>query len=111
MVQPSSASLSNWDSGLSRLPVRSRGAFASMASRMAVSAIAAGVTMTEVRVTGSSGGTSTSTGRLPLPEPDVRLMTPTAPPKETTTTSAPMAILPQGRRMADQPPLNRREVI
>ena len=46
-----------------RLPVRSRGAVFSRASRMAVSAIAAGVTIVEVRAIGLSGATSASTGR------------------------------------------------
>ena len=110
MVQPSSAFVSNWDSGFSRLPVRSRGACASIASRMAVSAIAAGVTITEVRVTGWSGGTSTSAGRLPLPEPDIRLMAQIAPPKETTTISAPMAIFPTDSRIRINP-FNRGDVI
>ena len=99
MVQPISALESNWDSGFSRLPVRSRGAACSMASRMAVSAMAAGVTITEVRVLGCSGGTSTSAGRRSPAPGESTFITQTATANETTTVKPPMAILPQGRCM------------
>ena len=63
IVHPISALESTCEIGLSRLPVRLRGAEASSASRMAVSAIAVGVTIMEVRLSCLSGGTSTSAGR------------------------------------------------
>ena len=61
-VQPISALESSCEIGLSRLPVRLRGAEASSASRMALSAMAVGVITTEVRLIALRGGTSTSAG-------------------------------------------------
>ena len=89
-------------SGLSRLPVRSRGAARSIASRMAVSAIAAGVTITEVRAVGLQR-------RRPRPAPaavrrtagESQLMAKIAPPKKMTAITALMAILAQGKRLED----------
>ena len=96
-VQPISALDRSCDSGFSRLPVRSRGAARSSASRMAASAIAAGVTTTDVRATGLSGGTSASAGRRCPAPGHSRFIAQIEPRNETTTTSAPTAILPQGR--------------
>ena len=65
MFQPMSALPSRSLSGLSRLPVRLRGACASITSRIALLAIAIGAMMVDIRDTGLSGGGSASAGRLP----------------------------------------------
>ena len=62
-VKPISAFESTLLSGLSGLPVRSRGAARSSASRIAGSATATGAMMIEERVAGGSGGISASEGR------------------------------------------------
>ena len=64
MVQPMSALPSRSASGFSFLPFNSRGAWASIASRMASVAIATGATITEVRVTGGNGAIAVSAGRF-----------------------------------------------
>ncbi len=102
-VQPISAFFSNCEIGLSRLPSRFFGAACSMASRMAVSAIAAGVTMTEERLTGLSGGTCTSTGRFSSRLGENRFITRIAPANEPATTTAPRTIFPTGRAMRPTP--------
>ena len=61
-VQPMSAFCRICDTGLSAFPAKVRGAPRSAASRMAVSAIATGAMMLEMRGAGGSGGNSTSTG-------------------------------------------------
>ena len=63
-VQPISAFCRICDTGLSALPAKLRGAPRSAASRIAVSAIATGAMMLELRGAGGSGGNSTSTGAL-----------------------------------------------
>ncbi len=98
MFQPISASERNCEIGSARLPVRFFGAACSMASRIAVSAMAAGVTITELRASGLSGGTSASAGRRSALGESTCIAT-NAPAKETTTTSTPAAILPTGRAM------------
>src|SRR5262249_24947598 len=95
-IQPSSALERSCEIGFSRLPLRSRGAARSSESRMAVSATAAGVTITEVRATGLSGGPSTSAGRRAPALGRNWFIAQTALANETTTTSPPAAILPQG---------------
>ena len=64
-VQPMSAFCRTCDTGLSALPAKVRGAPRSAASRMAVSAIATGARMVELR--GGNGGNSTSTGAATFP--------------------------------------------
>jgi hypothetical protein len=61
--------------------------------------MAAGVTITELRATGASGGTSTSAGRWSFVPGQSQFSAHTAPPNETMATSAPMTILPQGKCM------------
>ena len=63
-VQPISAFCRICDIGLSALPAKWRGAPRSAASRMALSAIATGAMMLELRDAGGSGGNSTSTGAM-----------------------------------------------
>ena len=60
--------------------------------------MAAGVTITEVRAAGASGGTSTSAGRRSFAPGQSACSAQTAPPNETTAISPPMAILPQCMR-------------
>jgi hypothetical protein len=63
-----SASCSNCCTGLSAVPLKLRGAPRSAASRIAVSAMATGATMLELRAgEGGSGGNATSTGAEPAP--------------------------------------------
>src|SRR5207253_4487228 len=66
-VQPISAFCRICDIGLSALPAKWRGAPRSAASRMALSAIATGAMMLELRDAGGSGGNSTSTGATTMP--------------------------------------------
>ena len=101
-VQPISAFLSSCDTGLSRLPSRFFGAAASNASRMAVSVMAAGVTIVELRVNGLSGGTSTSFGRRSPGELSMFIVQ-SAPEKKGTTTHKPKKIS-QGLPFNDAPP-------
>ena len=83
-----------------RLPVMVFGAACSIASRMAVSEMAAGVTINEVRESGLSGGTSASTGLRSAPPVGNPFRTKYAPAKAATSTSVPAAILPKGSAMA-----------
>ncbi len=108
-VQPISAFCSSCEIGLSRLPVRSFGAVASRASPMALSAIMAGVTMVELRVTGLSGGTSTSFGRR-SPGALSMFIAQIVPANEATTTSPPATIFPSVRPMGTTL-LNRHDCI
>jgi hypothetical protein len=101
MVQPISALERSCVSGLSRLPARSRGAARSMASRSAPWVIATGVTITEVRVSGGSGGTAVNTGRRSEVDEPTRLIAQSAPRNEPTTTNPPTAILAHGRCRED----------
>src|SRR5262245_64315897 len=98
-VQSISALDSNCGSGFSRLPARLRGAAVSSALWIAESAIAAGVTITDLRAAGASGGTSTSAGRWPLGPGESQFNAQTAAANETTATSTPMTILPQDKCM------------
>src|ERR1700730_13455350 len=70
---------------------------------MAVSAIAADVTMTELRVTGASGGISTSFGRRSGALAANHLVAHRPPASPTTAISTPTTIMPQGRRMPRPP--------
>ena len=63
-VKVSLALDSNFDTGFCGVPLRFRGACASSASRIALSAIAAGASTTDVPVNGCNGGIATSAGRL-----------------------------------------------
>src|SRR3954468_13590505 len=66
--------------------------------------MAIGVTMTELRVTGESGGTSTSFGRRSPAPGQSHFIAPTAPaPAITTTISAPVTILLNGHCMPSRP--------
>ena len=96
-VQSISALDSNCGSGFSRLPTSWRGAAVSSALWIAESAIAAGVTITDLRATGASGGTSTSAGRCSFGPGEIQLNAQIAAPNETMATSTPMTILPQGK--------------
>src|SRR5215471_6170016 len=99
IVQSISALDSNCGSGFSRLPTSWRGAAVSSALWIAESAIAAGVTITDLRATGASGGTSTSAGRCSFGfgPGEIQFNAQTATPNETMATSTPMTILPQGK--------------
>ena len=85
------------------LPEKSRGAAASRASAIAVSEMATGVTITELRVTGESGGTSTSLGRRSPAPGQSHFIAPMAPAPAITTISAPMTILLNGHCMQGRP--------
>ena len=73
-VQPMSAFCRICSTGLSALPAKLRGAPRSAASRIAVSAIATGAMMLEMRGAGGSGGNSTSTGAVNAPRGDSQSM-------------------------------------
>ena len=86
-VQPMSAFCRICDTGLSALPAKVRGAPRSAASRIAVSAIATGAMMLELRGAGGSGGNSTSTGAPTVPRGDSQSMVFRLTKNETATTA------------------------
>src|SRR5262249_56212224 len=92
-VQSISALDSNCGSGFSRLPARLRGAAVSSALWIAESAIAAGVTITDLRAAGASGGTSPVPGRWSFGPADSEFNAQTAAATETTTSSPPLALV------------------
>src|SRR5713226_145307 len=85
-VQPMSAFCRICDTGLSAFPAKLRGAPRSAASRIALSAIATGATMLELRGAGGSGGNSTSTGAPTVPRGDSQSMVFRLTKNETGTT-------------------------
>ena len=87
--QPISAFCRTCDTGLSALPVKLRGAARSAISRMSDSAIETGVTMTELRETGGSGGNSVSAGAGDEPRDDSQSMAFRLTKNETATTVIP----------------------
>ena len=92
MLKLRSALVRSCDTGFCGLPDRLRGACASSASRIAVSAIAAGASTVEVPVNGCSGGTATNAGRpccSGAVDGDSRFKSALAPIKAMTTTKAP----------------------
>src|SRR5262249_19826537 len=71
--------------------------------------IAAGVTITDERDKGLSGGNAASCGRCALPDGGSMFITAIAPPNEPGTTSAPMAIFPVSPMRPT--PLNRSRIL
>ena len=83
---------SSFETGFCGLPDRFLGAWASRASRIAVSAIAAGASTVEVPVRGCSGATADSAGRSccsDLEPGQSRLINKVAPTNAAATTAAP----------------------
>ena len=92
-VQPMSAFCRICDTGLSALPAKLRGAPRSAASRMALSAIATGAMMLELRCAGGSGGNWTSTGARTVPRGDSQSIAFRLTRNETATTAIPIRIV------------------
>ena len=86
-VQPRSAFCRICDAGLSALPAKVRGAARSAASRMAVSAIATGARMNEMRGAGGSAGNSTSAGAGTAPRSPSKFIAARLTKNEATTTA------------------------
>ncbi len=94
MVKLSSAACSNCDTGFCGWPERLRGASFSSASRIAGSAMAAGVSTVEVPASGGNGGTATSCGRPSCSDDGHRkFRASVAPIKAMTTTAMPIMIV------------------
>src|SRR5258707_1323532 len=88
--------------GISGLPESSRGAL-SMASRIAVIAMAAGSTIRELRLTGGRGGIWTRFGCRVAALGQNHLIAPNAPATRRMTISAPTTSLPQCRCISCHP--------
>src|SRR6202034_2209849 len=110
MVKLSCASDMTFESGFCGLPDKLRGACASSASRIALSATAAGASTTDVPVSGCNGGIATSAG-WSCCSPGVAghstFKSSNAPIKDTTTTAAPERMVRKFMKSASSDFANR----